>query len=334
MLRKIYRRRIIGFVVICFLLYPEISIHAQSIDYYSEEQILTLFHNREYKALIPILISYTNQIEEHGITQDGVFSDTVYSGLIGLLVPSLLQNGEFRAADECLSKAILFLKKSNCSPNAIYPLYVSQGAIYNILGDYALESTCFSEAIKYLKMNDQYSMEQLFVIQGMLAASYRDQGELKLAKDVVDQILPTIQEIEFSSCNPVSVLNTAATIYAESGLTQEAKKILKKTMSICSQDSSLISEYIQTATNLTILYTNIGEYKQALDLTLETTKLPMTAIEKQRFYSNIPSLAYYLGEEDLACEYAKLNSDILIRNIFSIQHSFSSIKPRKKLMNN
>ena len=95
------------------------------------------------------------------------------------------------------------------------------------------------------------------------------------------------------------------------GTFDKAEYFTKKAYDLSLENDLYVSEFINAANNLAVIYTDAGRYSDALTVLHQMEKKPLSEIERSGVYNSIFLANYYLDNEEETVKYANLCSNSL-----------------------
>ena len=308
--------RILFLVIAFFLLLPSYS---QNVEYDSVDELISDIKSRNFDKPISYMKHYLATVENG----TEVFQDSMYIGITTLLASSYVQNNQIRKADSLLSHSINYLLESNRKSLLAYSLFVAYGGVLCQLQNYTKASYYLEPALKSVDELEGRG-ENYSIIMSMLAICHMNMNDLEKARKEIEESITTIEQCEsrffFSPSNKIAIYQKAGAIYNELGAFDRAEYFTKKAYDLSIENDLYVSEFINAANNLAVIYSDAGRYSDALIILHQMEKKPLSEIEKSNVYNNIFLTNYYLGNEEEAVKYANLCSKALI-NISTKQYA-------------
>ena len=296
------RLRILLLLFGLLLLVPSYS---QNIDYSSVEELISDIKRRNFEKPISYMRRYLASIENG----TEVFQDSVYIGMTTLLASSYAQNNQIYKADSLLSHSINYLLENGKKTTFAYSLYVTYGGVLCLLQNYTKASYYLESALKFVEAQEGKG-ETTSVILSMLAVCHMNMNDVDRAKKEVEESVAIIEQCEskFSLSNMISIYQKAGAIYNEMGFTEKTEYYTKKAYDLSKENDMYVSEYINAANNLAVIYSDTGRYENALSILHQMEKKPLSEIEKSSVYNSIFLANYFLDNEEETVKYANLCS--------------------------
>jgi tetratricopeptide (TPR) repeat protein len=246
-----------------------------------------------------------------------VFQDSIYIGMATLLATAYTQNDQIHKADSLLFHSINFLLNSGKKSLLAYSLYVAYGGILCQLQNYVKASYYIEPALKFVE--EQEGKEETYsVILSMLAVCHMNMDDLEKAQREIEESVAIIEQStsKFSESNKIAIYQKAGAIYNELGIFDKAEYFTKKAYDLSLENDLYVSEFINAANNLAVIYTDTGRYSDALTVLHQMEKKPLSEIERSGVYNSIFLANYFLDNEEETVKYANLCSNSL-KNISS-----------------
>lgn len=246
-----------------------------------------------------------------------VFQDSAYIGMTTLLASSYVHSNQLHKADSLLFHSINFLLNSGKKSLLAYSLYVAYGGILCQLQNYVKASYYIEPALKFVE--EQEGKEETYsVILSMLAVCHMNMDDLEKAQREIEESVAIIEQStsKFSESNKIAIYQKAGAIYNELGTFDKAEYFTKKAYDLSLENDLYVSEFINAANNLAVIYTDAGRYSDALAVLHQMEKKPLSEIERSGVYNSIFLANYFLDNEEETVKYANLCSNSL-KNISS-----------------
>lgn len=299
----------VGIIVFLFLSISDFLSQSQD---YSVEQLISDIQQQQYEEPIRNCKQALQEMEKEINEQ---FDETVYIGIANILAEAYIANGNYGLADSLLSHAIGFLSDSN-NKSEIYVLYLTKGALFYNLADYYRAEASISEALRLIDIQS-IGPEYYSVILSMLSTCYRSLNMLDESKSKIDEAVSYIDESSFNNANIVSIYQKASAIYYDLGIVDTAMHFAKKAYALSKDDENNIAGFFSCANGLAVMYSNQGDYLEALSILHQIEKKQLVDSQKATLYQNIYQDYYYLNKERETAQYAKLCSEVIIQNILN-----------------
>jgi CHAT domain-containing protein len=241
-----------------------------------------------------------------------VFQDSAYIGMTTLLASSYVHSNQLHKADSLLFHSINFLLNSGKKSLLAYSLYVAYGGILCQLQNYVKASYYIEPALKFVE--EQEGKEETYsVILSMLAVCHMNMDDLEKAQREIEESVAIIEQStsKFSESNKIAIYQKAGAIYNELGTFDKAEYFTKKAYDLSLENDLYVSEFINAANNLAVIYTDAGRYSDALTVLHQMEKKPLSEIERSGVYNSIFLANYYLDNEEETVKYANLCSNSL-----------------------
>lgn len=296
------------FLLIGFLtLLPSYS---QNVEYDSYDELISDIKSRNFEMSIPYMRQCLASIENG----TEVYQDTLYIGMTTLLASSYAQNNQIHEADTLLAHVINYMVETGKKSPLAYSLFIAKGGVLTLLQNYDIASVYLKSALDMV--NEQEGKRETYsVVLSMLAVCHTNMGDLERAQKEIEESIAIIEQCEskyfFSPSNKITIYQKAGAIYNESGLFEEAEYYTKKAYDLSVENDLYVSEFINAANNLAVIYLNSGRYDESLAVLHEMEKKPLSELERSEVYNNIFLANYYLDNEDETVKYANLCSNIL-----------------------
>lgn len=299
------------FLLIGFLIL--LPSYSQNVEYDSVDELISDIKNRNFGKPISYMQHYLT-IVENGTE---VFQDSIYIGMATLLATTYTQNDQIHKADSLLFHSINFLFNSGKKSLLAYSLYVAYGGILCQLQNYVKASYYIEPALKFVE--EQEGKEETYsVILSMLAVCHMNMDDLEKAQREIEESVAIIEQStsKFSESNKIAIYQKAGAIYNELGTFDKAEYFTKKAYDLSLENDLYVSEFINAANNLAVIYTDAGRYSDALAVLHQMEKKPLSEIERSGVYNSIFLANYFLDNEEETVKYANLCSNSL-KNISS-----------------
>lgn len=299
------------FLLIGFLIL--LPSYSQNVEYDSVDELISDIKNRNFEKPISYMRHYLSAVENG----TEVFQDSAYIGMTTLLASSYVHSNQLHKADSLLFHSINFLLNSGKKSLLAYSLYVAYGGILCQLQNYVKASYYIEPALKFVE--EQEGKEETYsVILSMLAVCHMNMDDLEKAQREIEESVAIIEQStsKFSESNKIAIYQKAGAIYNELGTFDKAEYFTKKAYDLSLENDLYVSEFINAANNLAVIYTDAGRYSDALAVLHQMEKKPLSEIERSGVYNSIFLANYFLDNEEEAVKYANLCSNSL-KNISS-----------------
>ena len=296
------------FLILLIGLLTSIPSYSQNDEYDSVDELISDIKRRNFEKPISYMRHYLT-IVENGTE---VFQDSIYIGMATLLATTYTQNDQIHKADSLLFHSINFLLNSGKKSLLAYSLYVAYGGILCQLQNYVKASYYIEPALKFVE--EQEGKEETYsVILSMLAVCHMNMDDLEKAQREIEESVAIIEQStsKFSESNKIAIYQKAGAIYSELGVSERAEYFTKKSYDLSVENDLYVSEFINAANNLAVIYTDTGRYSDALTVLHQMEKKPLSEIERSSVYNSIFLANYYLDNEEEAVKYANLCSNSL-----------------------
>lgn len=240
------------------------------------------------------------------------FQDTIYIGLVSLLSTVYVQTNNLHAADTLLSHAIDFMVKEERKSSYFYSLYVTYGGLLSNLQNYSRASLYLDTVVNFLKERNE--VDGIYaVILSMLAECHRNLDELELAKNEIEEAISILETDNSPDAmrRGIGIYQKAGVIFHDIGQLREAIEYTRKAYEMSKDKEEYVSEFINAANNLAILYIDSGKYDEALGILHQMETLNLSDVEKSNVYNSIALANYFLGRESEAVKYMSMCSQYL-----------------------
>lgn len=287
--------------------------YSQNVEYDSVDELISDIKNRNFEKPISYMRHYLSAVENG----TEVFQDSAYIGMTTLLASSYVHSNQLHKADSLLFHSINFLLNSGKKSLLAYSLYVAYGGILCQLQNYVKASYYIEPALKFVE--EQEGKEETYsVILSMLAVCHMNMDDLEKAQREIEESVAIIEQStsKFSESNKIAIYQKAGAIYNELGTFDKAEYFTKKAYDLSLENDLYVSEFINAANNLAVIYTDAGRYSDALAVLHQMEKKPLSEIERSGVYNSIFLANYFLDNEEETVKYANLCSNSL-KNISS-----------------
>lgn len=301
------------FLILLIGLLTSIPSYSQNVEYDSVDELISDIKRRNFEKPISYMRHYLT-IVENGTE---VFQDSIYIGMATLLATTYTQNDQIHKADSLLFHSINFLLNSGKKSLLAYSLYVAYGGILCQLQNYVKASYYIEPALKFVEEKEGKE-ETYSVILSMLAVCHMNMDDLEKAQREIEESVAIIEQStsKFSESNKIAIYQKAGAIYNELGTFDKAEYFTKKAYDLSLENDLYVSEFINAANNLAVIYTDAGRYSDALAVLHQMEKKPLSEIERSGVYNSIFLANYFLDNEEETVKYANLCSNSL-KNISS-----------------
>ena len=308
------------FLLIGFLIL--LPSYSQNVEYDSVDELISDIKNRNFEKPISYMRHYLSTVENG----TEVFQDSAYIGMTTLLASSYAQNNQIYEADTLLAHAINFMGKAGKKSPLAYSLFIAKGGILSLLQNYDVASVYLKSALDMI--NEQEGKKETYsVIVSMLAVCHMNMDDLEGAQKEIDESVTIIDKStsKFSESNKIAIYQKAGAIYNELGTFDKAEYFTKKAYDLSLENDLYVSEFINAANNLAVIYTDAGRYSDALTVLHQMEKKPLSEIERSGVYNSIFLANYYLDNEEETVKYANLCSNSLKVISLELNASFPSM---------
>ena len=299
-----------------------IPSYSQNVEYDSFEGLIGDIKKRNFEKPIIFMRQYLASVENG--TEE--FQDTTYISMTTLLASSYAQNNQIYEADTLLAHAINFMGKAGKESPLAYSLFIAKGGILSLLQNYDVASVYLKSALDMI--NEQEGKKETYsVIVSMLAVCHMNMDDLEGAQKEIDESVTIIDKStsKFSELNKIAIYQKAGAIYNELGTFDKAEYFTKKAYDLSLENDLYVSEFINAANNLAVIYTDAGRYSDALTVLHQMEKKPLSEIERSGVYNSIFLANYYLDNEEETVKYANLCSNSLKVISLELNASFPSM---------
>ena len=243
-----------------------------------------------------------------------VFQDSAYIGMTTLLASSYVHSNQLHKADSLLFHSINYLLENEKKSLIAYSLFITYGGILCQLQNYVKASYYLEPALKFVEEQEGKG-ENYSIIVSMLAVCHMNMDDLEKARKEIEESITIIEQCEskyfFSPSNKIAIYQKAGAIYNELGTFDKAEYFTKKAYDLSLENDLYVSEFINAANNLAVIYTDAGRYSDALTVLHQMEKKPLSEIERSRVYNSIFLANYNLDNEEETVKYANLCSNSL-----------------------
>ena len=299
-----------------------IPSYSQNVEYDSFEGLIGDIKKRNFEKPIIFMRQYLASVENG--TEE--FQDTTYISMTTLLASSYAQNNQIYEADTLLAHAINFMGKAGKKSPLAYSLFIAKGGILSLLQNYDVASVYLKSALDMI--NEQEGKKETYsVIVSMLAVCHMNMDDLEGAQKEINESVTIIDKStsKFSESNKIAIYQKAGAIYNELGTFDKAEYFTKKAYDLSLENDLYVSEFINAANNLAVIYTDAGRYSDALTVLHQMEKKPLSEIERSGVYNSIFLANYYLDNEEETVKYANLCSNSLKVISLELNASFPSM---------
>ena len=247
------------FLLIGFLIL--LPSYSQNVEYDSVDELISDIKNRNFEKPISYMRHYLSAVENG----TEVFQDSAYIGMTTLLASSYVHSNQLHKADSLLFHSINFLLNSGKKSLLAYSLYVAYGGILCQLQNYVKASYYIEPALKFVE--EQEGKEETYsVILSMLAVCHMNMDDLEKAQREIEESVAIIEQStsKFSESNKIAIYQKAGAIYNELGTFDKAEYFTKKAYDLSLENDLYVSEFINAANNLAVIYTDAERYSAAL----------------------------------------------------------------------
>lgn len=299
------------FLLIGFLIL--LPSYSQNVEYDSVDELISDIKNRNFGKPISYMRHYLSAVEN----ETEVFQDSAYISMTTLLASSYVHTNQLHKADSLLSHSINYLLENEKKSLIAYSLFIMYGGILCQLQNYVKASYYLEPALKFVE-EQEGKKETYSVIVSMLAVCHMNMDDLEGAQKEIDESVTIIDKStsKFSESNKIAIYQKAGAIYNELGTFDKAEYFTKKAYDLSLENDLYVSEFINAANNLAVIYTDAGRYSDALTVLHQMEKKPLSEIERSGVYNSIFLANYYLDNEEETVKYANLCSNSL-KNISS-----------------
>jgi len=299
-----------------------IPSYSQNVEYDSFEGLIGDIKKRNFEKPIIFMRQYLASVENG--TEE--FQDTTYISMTTLLASSYAQNNQIYEADTLLAHAINFMGKAGKKSPLAYSLFIAKGGILSLLQNYDVASVYLKSALDMI--NEQEGKKETYsVIVSMLAVCHMNMDDLEGAQKEIDESVTIIDKStsKFSESNKIAIYQKAGAIYNELGTFDKAEYFTKKAYDLSLENDLYVSEFINAANNLAVIYTDAGRYSDELTVLHQMEKKPLSEIERSGVCNSIYLANYYLDNEEETVKYANLCSNSLKVISLELNASFPSM---------
>jgi len=284
--------------------------YSQNVEYDSFDDLISDIKKRDFEKPILFMRQYLASVENG----TEVFQDTIYIGMTGLLAQIYTQNDQIHKADSLVLHSIKYLLEGGKTSPFFYSLYLTYGGILCQLENYTKASFYLEPALEFVK--DQEGRGETYSgILSMLAVCHMNMNDLEKAQKEIEESIAIIEQCEskyfFSPSNKITIYQNAGAIYNELGLFEETENYTKKAYDLSRDNELYVSEFINAAKNLAVIYIDSGRYDESLAVLHEIETKPLSEKERSGVYNSIFLANYYLDNEEETVKYAILCSNSL-----------------------
>lgn len=296
------------FLLIGFLIL--LPSYSQNVEYDSVDELISDIKNRNFEKPISYMRHYLSAVENG----TEVFQDSAYIGMTTLLASSYVHTNQLHKADSLLSHSINYLLENEKKSLIAYSLFITYGGILCQLQNYVKASYYLEPALKFVEEQEGIG-ENYSIIVSMLAVCHMNMDDLEKARKEIEESITIIEQCEskyfFSPSNMIAIYQKAGAIYNELGSFDKAEYFTKKAYDLSLENDLYVSEFINAANNLAVIYTDAGRYSDALTVLHQMEKKPLSEIERIGVYNSIFLANYNLDNEEETVKYANLCSNSL-----------------------
>lgn len=307
------------FLLIGFLIL--LPSYSQNVEYDSVDELISDIKNRNFEKPISYMRHYLSTVENG----TEVFQDSAYIGMTTLLASSYVHSNQLHKADSLLFHSINYLLENEKKSLIAYSLFITYGGILCQLQNYVKASYYLEPALKFVEEQEGKG-ENYSIIVSMLAVCHMNMDDLEKARKEIEESITIIEQCEskyfFSPSNKIAIYQKAGAIYNELGTFDKAEYFTKKAYDLSLENDLYVSEFINAANNLAVIYTDAGRYSDALTVLHQMEKKPLSEIERSRVYNSIFLANYNLDNEEETVKYANLCSNSLKVISFELNASF------------
>lgn len=296
------------FLLIGFLIL--LPSYSQNVEYDSVDELISDIKNRNFEKPISYMRHYLSTVENG----TEVFQDSAYIGMTTLLASSYVHSNQLHKADSLLFHSINYLLENEKKSLIAYSLFITYGGVLCQLQNYVKASYYLEPALKFVEEQEGKG-ENYSIIVSMLAVCHMNMDDLEKARKEIEESITIIEQCEskyfFSPSNKIAIYQKAGAIYNELGTFDKAEYFTKKAYDLSLENDLYVSEFINAANNLAVIYTDAGRYSDALTVLHQMEKKPLSEIERSRVYNSIFLANYNLDNEEETVKYANLCSNSL-----------------------
>ncbi len=300
----------IRFITFIIGLFISLSLFPQNISYDSEEQLINDINSRRYSKPIAFMKQQLDSIETNSKDQ---FPDTIYISMVNLLSATYVRNNQLYEADTLINHSMNYMIRTGRTSPYAYALFFNYGTLLDLFQNYNDASIYLKLALDIL-VRQKDKGENYAVIMSALAVCHMNMNNLNSAKDEIEESISIIENSNspFTLSNKMGIYQKAGAIYQSLEMTEKAKEYTQKAYYLSKDNDIYVSEFINAANNLSVLYLNDCEYSSALEILHEMEKKPLSEKEKAYVYNSIFLANYYLDNEYETIKYSKMCSDCLM----------------------
>lgn len=310
------------FLLIGFLIL--LPSYSQNVEYNSVDELISDIKNRNFEKPISYMRHYLSAVENG----TEVFQDSAYIGMTTLLASSYVHTNQLHKADSLLSHSINYLLENEKKSLIAYSLFITYGGILCQLQNYVKASYYLEPALKFVEEQEGKG-ENYSIIVSMLAVCHMNMDDLEKARKEIEESITIIEQCEskyfFSPSNKIAIYQKAGAIYNELGTFDKAEYFTKKAYDLSLENDLYVSEFINAANNLAVIYTDAGRYSDALTVLHQMEKKPLSEIERSGVYNSIFLANYNLDNEEETVKYANLCSNSLKVISLELNASFTGM---------
>lgn len=299
------RGRLLLFLIGLLTSIPSFS---QNAEYDSVDELISDIKRRNFEKPISYMSQYLASVENG----TEVFKDTAYISMTTLLVSAYAQNNQIHEAETLLSHVINFMGKAGKKSPLAYSLFIAKGSLLSLLQNYDIASVYLKSALDMV-YEQEGKRETYSVVMSMLAVCHMNMDDFVKAQKEIEESVAIIEQStsKFSESNKIAIYQKAGAIYSELGISEKAEYFTKKAYDLSVENDLYVSEFINAANNLAVIYTDTGRYSDALTVLHQMEKKPLSEIERSSVYNSIFLANYYLDNEEEVVKYANLCSNSL-----------------------
>ena len=310
------------FLLIGFLIL--LPSYSQNVEYDSVDELISDIKNRNFEKPISYMQHYLSAVENG----TEVFQDSAYISITALLASSYGHTNQLHKADSLLSHSIKYLLENEKKSLIAYSLFIMYGGILCQLQNYVKASYYLEPALKFVEEQEGKG-ENYSIIVSMLAVCHMNMDDLEKARKEIEESITIIEQCEskyfFSPSNKIAIYQKAGAIYNELGTFDKAEYFTKKAFDLSLENDLYVSEFINAANNLAVIYADAGRYSDALTILHQMEKKPLSEIERSGVYNSIFLANYFLDNEEETVKYANLCSNSLKVISSELNASFSGM---------
>lgn len=306
--------------IIVFLFFSTSNLLSQSLDY-SVERLISDIQQQQYEGYVRNCKQVLVEMERD---DDALFNESLYVNTVSILAQAYVITGYYGSADSLLTHAIDFLSETNNNSD-IYELYLAKGALFYRLADYYRAESFFLKTLNLIDIQF-VGPEYYATVLSMLSVCYRSLNMMDEAKRTIEEAIEYIDESTFLTASVVAIYQKAVAVYYDLGLYDMALQYAKKTYTLSKDDGNNNLGFFNSATDLAILYTNLGRYQEALNILHGVEKIQLSDLQMARLYQNIFQNYYFLNNENETARYVKKCSNSITNGIL---HYFYQLPVRE-----